>query len=96
MLSQWHLAGDGTATVVTLDGERVQLHSSLPFPPGATVIGVARQSDPQAPADLELRVKVRDCRRQANGLFTIEGRFVSLPRAVRVALQAELQGQVQL
>lgn len=80
--------GRGEARVVESDGERVVLESSLPFPTGATLVGVASGTN------LEYRVKVRGGRRTEGG-FRIEGRFVSLTKEQRSAVLEALDTGAQ-
>jgi hypothetical protein len=84
----WALAdqgqGEGRARLLETDGQRVAVESTLPFAAGATLVGI----DPETQA--EYRVKVRGGRRVADGLFRIEGRFVSLTRDERERLLAAL------
>jgi hypothetical protein len=72
----------GRALVLETDGERVTLLAPEASPPGSTV--VARLEG--APVS----VKVRGCRRgetdETGRAFRIEGRFVSLSRALREKL----------
>jgi len=73
---------DGTrATIESLDGDRVVLHSARAAPPGAMLH--AKLPDAQD----AFGIKVRACRREAgHALFRIEGRCVNLPRADRERL----------
>jgi hypothetical protein len=76
--------GEGQARLIESDGQRAIVEASLPFAAGATLIG----SDDAT--QTEYRVKVRGGRRLENGWFRIEGRFVSLTKADRELLLAEL------
>lgn len=78
--------GQGEARVLETDGERVSLQSSLPFPTGATLVGIEPGSG------VEYRVKVRGGRREEDG-FRIEGRFVSLTKEQRAAVLRALDGE---
>jgi hypothetical protein len=73
------LDGGGTADLVDTNGDRVTLRASRPFPPGAPLVGTARDGSGA------LRVKVRGSRRvkAADAAFLVEGRFVNLTRAQR-------------
>jgi hypothetical protein len=72
----------GTATIVTLDGEHVTLLAPAAFPPGSTLVASYDGH--------KVSIKVRGSRRvdaDAEGrCFHVEGRFVSLSRALRFAL----------
>jgi len=76
------LEAGGTATIASIDGERVVLSSSVSSPPGSTLRGRL------AGDDLPIAVKVRSCRRESGdpASYTIEGRFVNLSRAQRERL----------
>jgi hypothetical protein len=76
--------GEGQARLVESDGQRAVVEASLPFAAGATLVA----SDDVT--QLEYRIKVRGGRRLDNGWFRIEGRFVSLTKADREALLAQL------
>lgn len=77
--------GEGRARVLETDGEHVVLESSLPYPAGATLVGV----EPDSGA--EYRVKVRGGRRLSDDSFRVEGRFVSLTKGQRQVLLAALK-----
>lgn len=73
------------AAIVKTDGDQVTLSASVPSPPGSSL---------DAALDAHsLRIKVRGCRRDAKNPedlpFTIEGRFVSLTKAQRLAVLGE-------
>jgi hypothetical protein len=72
----------GRAGVLETDGERVTLLAPEASPPGSTLLAKFEGS--------AVSVKVRGCRRtdpDASGrAFRIEGRFVSLSRALREKL----------
>jgi hypothetical protein len=73
----------GQLELEALEGERVVATSTVPAPPGATL--VARLSDVDEP----LEVKVKSCRRQAaTGVYRIEGRAMNLSRRLRARLSA--------
>ncbi len=76
--------GEGQARLVETDGHRAVVESTLPFAAGATLIGV------DGVTHTEYRVKVRGGRRIDETWFRIEGRFVSLTKAERERLLAEL------
>jgi hypothetical protein len=75
----------GTAVLVVLEGEHVTLLAPSAFPPGST-LAASYDGHP-------LSVKVRGSRRvepdEAGRCFRVEGRFVSLSRALRFALTGE-------
>ncbi|HEX5098305.1 MAG TPA: hypothetical protein VFV94_02350 [Polyangiaceae bacterium] len=75
----------GTALVTALDGEHVTLLAPFASPPGST-LGAKFQGQ-------SLSIKVRGSRRveaDASGrCFRVEGRFVSLSRALRLALTGQ-------
>lgn len=85
---EWTLAdhgqGAGRARLLETDGQHVAVESTLPFAAGATLVG----TDPETQA--EYRIKVRGGRRVGEGIFRIEGRFVSLTKAEREQLLAAL------
>ena len=75
----------GTAVLLTLAGEHVTLLAPAAFPPGSTLVG-KYDGHP-------VSVKVRGSRKvdsdEAGRCFRVEGRFVSLSRALRFALTGE-------
>jgi len=77
------LAKGGTALVLEFSGDRVTLLAPFAAPPGSTVEGTFQ--------GLHVTVKVRGSRRvepDAEGRsFRVEGRFVSLTRELRAALE---------
>ena len=78
-MKEIEIARGGTATILEMDGERVVLLSRAPYPPGSPL---------EAKLEGEtLRIKVRGSRRvepdEAGRAYRIEGRFVSLSRALR-------------
>ena len=81
MSAPWQLEGGGDARLLTICRERGSVDSSRPFPVGATLIGF----EPDDGRRHEL--KVRGCRRQPDGRFVVEGRFVNLSRAERQRLE---------
>ena len=71
----------GTGALVTLDGERITISSSIPSAPG---------SRPEATIDgASFRIKVARCRKEADG-FVIDGRLIDTVRDVRVDLERRL------
>lgn len=71
----------GTGALVTLDGEKITVSSSIPSAPGsrpeATIAGAA------------FRIKVARCRKQEDG-FLIDGRLIDTVREVRLDLERRL------
>ncbi|MBI5517100.1 MAG: hypothetical protein HY909_25200 [Deltaproteobacteria bacterium] len=77
-------AQGGEATVLSLDGERVELLSTRPFPPGAPASGaLAREGE----APLALTVKVAGSVLEGDR-YRVRGRLVNATRALREALTA--------
>ena len=75
----------GEATLVSLAGETVVVTSTISSAPGSTL-------EAALPGNTRLRLKVRSCRREAEGRFRIEGRAVDLRREDRAAIEALLAG----
>jgi hypothetical protein len=76
----------GRAAIVSRDGDHVILASSAPSPPGSTVEATHEH--------VSVAVKVRGCRREENSadaelVFRIEGRLVSLTKDARIKLFGE-------
>jgi hypothetical protein len=71
----------GTGALMTLDGEKITVSSSIPSAPGsrpeATIEGAA------------FRIKVARCRKQGDG-FIIDGRLIDTVREVRIDLERRL------
>ena len=76
------LPGGGSALVLETDGEHVTVLAPAAWPPGSSLVASFDGK--------EVRIKVRGSRRvDADGAgrcFRVEGRFVSLERALRLAL----------
>ncbi|HTQ04399.1 MAG TPA: hypothetical protein VMI54_11100 [Polyangiaceae bacterium] len=76
------LPNGASALVIETDGERVTLLAPAASPPGSSLVATFEGT--------EVRIKVRGSRRveadAAGRCFRVEGRFVSLERAVRLAL----------
>lgn len=71
----------GTGALVTLDGERITVTSSIPSAPG---------SRPEATLDgAAFRIKVARCRKQDDG-FLLEGRLIDTIREVRLEIERRL------
>jgi hypothetical protein len=77
-------AQGGEATVLSLDGERVELLSTRAFPPGAPVSGALEREGEEA---LSLTMKVAGSAREGDG-YRVRGRLVNATRALREALAA--------
>jgi len=75
----------GTGIVTRIDGEFVTVLSPFASPPGSTLLGSFQGQ--------KLSIKVRGSRRvepdAAGRCFSVEGRFVSLSRALRLALTGQ-------
>jgi hypothetical protein len=81
-MKELSLPSGGTAVVLETDGERVTLLAPAASPPGSSLTASFEGTD--------VTIKVRGSRRveadAAGRSFRVEGRFVSLGRAVRLAL----------
>ena len=81
MSSQFTWNKGGTGALVTLEGERITVSSSIPSAPG---------SRPEATIDgASFRIKVARCRKQEAG-FLIDGRLIDTIRDVRLDLERRL------
>ena len=81
MSSQFTWNKGGTGALVTLEGERITVSSSIPSAPG---------SRPEATIDgASFRIKVARCRKQEAG-FLIDGRLIDTIRDVRLDLGRRL------
>jgi hypothetical protein len=76
--------GEGDARLLETDGHRAVVQSTLPFAAGATLLAI----DPTS--QTKYQIKVRGGRRIDERWFRIEGRFVTLTKAERERLLAEL------
>ncbi len=76
-------ASRGHASILSVNGDRIALCSTVPSPPGSRIEGA-----PVAASHSPLCVKVSSCRRQSDGDFVIEGRLIDATREVRQMLQA--------
>jgi len=75
------VAGGGSATLLSVEGENGTIELDRASPPGSTVELVVAGSP--------LRLKVRQCRRvelDGKSRFRVEGRWVNLSRAQRERL----------
>ena len=79
------LPGGGTGLITLLEGELVTVLAPTASPPGSTLRATFRGH--------QLSIKVRGSRRVepdgAGRCFSVEGRFVSLSRAQRLALSGQ-------
>jgi hypothetical protein len=80
---QWFWQVGGEATLLALDGERVELVSTRPFAPGSRP--EARLQDHQP-----VWIKVQASRGQPDGTFLVSGRLLNATRALRAALEQAL------
>lgn len=85
---EWHLVdqgqGEGEARLLETDGHRAVVQSTLPFAAGSTLLAI----DPAS--QTKYQIKVRGGRRIDDRWFRIEGRFVTLTKAEREHLLAQL------
>lgn len=68
----------GGAEVVETDGQRVVVLSTRAAAPGQPLTARAALA-----SATEVRIKVQGCRREADGRFRIQGRWLDLTRAMR-------------
>ena len=81
MISGFTWNKGGTGAILSLDGERITVTSSIPSAPG---------SRPEATLDgAAFRVKVVRCRKQDDG-FIIDGRLIDTIREVRLDIERRL------
>ena len=76
--------GEGEARLLETDGHRAVVQSTLPFAAGATLLAI----DPAS--QTKYQIKVRGGRRLDDRWFRIEGRFVTMTKAEREHLLAQL------
>lgn len=74
----------GTATITRVDGEKVELVSSIPFAPGS------RPEATLAPGAERIWIKVHGSHRLPDGNFKVEGRLINLTRDLRAVLERAL------
>lgn len=84
MALQLEWSKGGTATVMETDGNRVVLRSSSAAAPGTPLVAAVGLRSCS-----EVRVKVQDCRREAEGVFVIRGRWLDLSRGMRDEILAQ-------
>jgi hypothetical protein len=80
------ISDHGEGRIVSIEGPRVILETETAVPPGASLSCNVEGVQPS------FKVKVSGCKRNATGSFRIEGRFVDLTRAQRLALESMTQG----
>jgi hypothetical protein len=81
------LDGGGTAQLLETDGEVATMHSTRATPPGMPLSGTSADGQ-------KYQLKIRGCRRDGDTddgapRYRIDGRWVSLSRAQRLALVTE-------
>jgi hypothetical protein len=82
--ARWHVAwnGGGEARIVSLDGERIVLVSTVPLPPGSRPEGRLVEGGDA------VRVKSHGSRKLEDGTFRVEGRALDLRKELRERLAA--------
>lgn len=82
--------GGGTADLVAIDGDRLELVSSRAHAPGsrpkASLEGQAEGSGASGPVGIWM--KVHGSQRQADGLYLVKGRLLNATRELRGMLEA--------
>ena len=78
-------AKGGAASLVSLAGETVVVRSTIASAPGSTLDGAL-----EGQAGARLKLKVKSCKREADGRYRIEGRAVDFRREDRAAIEALL------
>jgi hypothetical protein len=86
-------SGGGEASLVSIEADALVLESTVPWPPGSRIEGTVCANDPppsivEPAPEVTLRVKVHSSRRQAEGVFLVQGRPIDLTRAAREKLKA--------
>lgn len=74
----WLKGGDGL--LVESDGNFAKISSSIPSPPGSTLEGNV------AGTNGAFAIKVKNCKKQLDGRFLIDGKWVNLTREQRARL----------
>lgn len=84
-MSTWHVTWQkgGNASFVHVEGEHVTLRSTIPSPPGSRLEGTLL-----VPPAGPINVKVHGSKKEADGTFTVRGRFVDATREIRDLLAA--------
>jgi len=80
--------GGQEATIVRIDGERIELDSSIPLPPGSTPQATLRGSGER------VRLKVRASRRLADATFRVEARLLDATRELRSMLAKAMREEI--
>jgi len=79
--------GGGTADLVLVDGDRVELVSSRAHAPGSRP-KASFDGSPQASSPATVWMKVHGSHRQPDGLYRVKGRLLNATKELRAALQA--------
>ena len=79
---RWIKGGD--VTILTFDGDRISVHSSVPSAPGSRPEGTLASG-------ARFWIKVARCRREGEG-FLIDGRLLDATRDTRAEIQRLLGG----
>lgn len=77
----------GTASVMHTDGALVTVRSTRASAPGTPLV-----ANTTLGTSAVVRMKVQDCRREADGAFVIRGRWLDLSRATREEIVGLMQG----
>jgi hypothetical protein len=75
----------GTATITRVDGEKVELVSSIPFAPGS------RPEATLAPGGQRIWIKIHGSHRLPDGNFQVAGRLINATRDLRAVLERALE-----
>jgi hypothetical protein len=76
----------GTAVIVSIEADRIELVSTRPFAPGSRPEGTL------APGGHPIWLKVHGARRQENGEFRVKGRLLNVRREVLDLLKEIVPG----
>jgi hypothetical protein len=79
--SVWSWARGGNASVTSIDGDALTVHSTVAFPPGAPLSALSANR-------VTFEMKVRTCRKLPSGAFEISGKLVNATRPLREKLIA--------
>jgi hypothetical protein len=79
--------GEGTATLVTLDRDRVELVSSRAFAPGSRPRAHLEAEQGGDRKNAPIWMKVHGARRQDDGLYRVTGRLLNATRELRALLE---------
>lgn len=80
-------AGEGGASIETLDGDRITVISSRAFAPGSRPEGTLGEGGPR------IWVKVHGSRRQDDGSFRVTGRVINATKELRELLKGAVPSQ---